>query len=281
MKRTVFKRIAAFLLVFSMLPVWAVHSNAICYGTQYDVSATNGWQRCKRQDRVFAHMGQKSTTYYYNIYDMSGLDIYIDEGISMWGNYISCNYVANSNNAMGTIVTRMDTYKDPATNSVAVAYTDIKMNSTTKHIYEWTITICLKEFGELDSPIKSLVMAHEIGHAYGLDHTQVSGKLMSSSTTTMSSITADDRMGMSVMTDTHTHANFYNYERIDSTMKHEQTCSQCHAYGTVNCVIDSSWHSGNKHYYKYNCLCGNKETTSVPCTGNCVDIMEHDDSETE
>lgn len=257
--------------------MWTVRADA-CIVSEFDVDDDNSWQWISTEDKKHAHMGQKNTTYYFDAYALYGYEDYIYDGISMWGNNIVCTEVLDPDVAKGTFAKTTGLLVGPGGGNVA-AHTQIQVDTSSMHITNWTITICSSYFAGFSEYEKKLTIAHEIGHTYGLEHVNITNSIMYPTVSESLAIRNGDIIGMSVMTHTHTHSN-YTYKPLAS-MRHEQTCGSCGGYTESTCAVTSSWHSGNTHYYEYDCPCGNYDLVTKPCAGNCIDIMEQGNLETE
>lgn len=206
-----------------------------------------------------SHMGTKSTTFKYESDTIkTTYESNVTNGISMWGTAINCTYSNTSNKGL---------IKASAIITTATAATDSSYNSSTLHITNWSITIYSNQFDGNVQAGKERTIAHEIGHVYGLHHFSNSSQIMYDTYSTTKSVTSYDISGMNVMTHTHTHDGTYSktYEAY-SNSEHKVRCSTCKSYKLGECTY-TMYHSGTKHYLKYNCVCGNTYSTSWNCSG--------------
>lgn len=194
---------------------------------------TTGWAKYSSN----SHMGSKSSAFTYASDDVKETySEYVEEGIDLWGSYITCSE-SSSTSAMGEFtVSDMD--------SGANAVTDASYYTSTGHRSSWTITIYSVNFDGNSDEGKYRTIAHEIGHAYGLHHVSDSSKIMYGTYSASKNVTSTDRAGMRVMTHAHTHSSSYSktYEQYTST-KHKVRCNSCKAYLLESCTSD--------------CVCGN------------------------
>ncbi len=212
---------------------------------------TSGWS--KWDDR---HMGGKYTTYSYsNSIIESEFSNYVEQGINMWGNSISCTQVDSG--AEGTICASY--LNIGATASVSSTF------DSSGHVTSWTLTIYSALFNTGTSEGKTRTIAHEIGHVYGLGHVDDSSNIMYHTYSVTKSVTAADLRGMNLMTHSHNHSSTtsYNLEWLGTI--HKKRCDTCLAYEEIQCTETSNWHSGQYHYFQYNCICGNYTLRKIPC----------------
>lgn len=225
--------------------------------SSFETDAATGWSKLGT-----SHMGIKYTTYSFSSsLDESSLASCVSDGIDMWGSEISCT--KRTSGAMGTIASSLAP-------SQAVASTTISTNSAS-HITAWTICIYELNFINKSNAGKARVIAHELGHAFGLGHVSNSSQIMYTTYNDTFSVTAGDIRGMRVMTHVHTHGDSYSisYEPLIHT--HKKRCTTCKAYQTENCNTTRQWHEGTTHYYQCNCVCGNQKLVSKVCTDNqCI-----------
>lgn len=235
--------------------------------SNFNCGISTGW---KKKDNE-AHMGQKYTTYTYeNISVQLDYTTYFQQGIALWGSAITC--VSSAASPDGTIKT-MD---DQNYNAYANASVNYDSNG---HVTTWTITINIHHFDSLPEDKKAVVLAHELGHFYGLAHVTSSREIMcDGSFNDSGGPTERDFAGMSVMTHNHTHNGSYGktYKYFVTTpFTHRVTCTTCKAYHDELCsdhYTSRSYHSGDKHYWEQTCICGRVVTQSWYCSGNpCVE----------
>ena len=255
--KVLYRRLIISLLVIACFIVpFATVSNAHSIADLYTDEGT-GWQKWGNR-----HMGSKYTTFSYG----SGLTDYYDEiqaGIAMWGSYI--NFTQVSSNAMGTIQLSTDPFiVYPATTSSTY--------DSQGHITSWTITIYRSNFNtEINRDNAAVVVAHEIGHVYGLNHVTRTIDIMYNDYSGNQRVSSFDKLGMNVMTHTHVHNSGTTYAiQSHSTTQHKKRCETCYAYHIVDCSYSSHYHSGNYHYLQLSCGCGNSGLKQISCSPlNC------------
>ena len=133
-------------------------------------------------------MGSRYTTYSFNE-GAPYLEEYYDEvraGVALWGNYISC---VESANGEGLITLSLG----EGTRKIAEA-TPIPTYNSDNHVVKWTITIYHGKFqSACEDGLGPLVIAHELGHVFGLAHVEGQHRLMYENLTGIQTITADDK----------------------------------------------------------------------------------------
>lgn len=255
--KTAYRRLIISLLViaFLIVPLSTVshaHSIADLY-----TDGGSGWQKLDNR-----HMGSKYTTFSYG----TCLTTYYDEiqaGISMWGSYI--NFTQVSSNAMGTIQSVDDYYYGYS------AYVNSAYNSQ-GHVTSWTLTIYQDEFNyEINRSNAAVVIAHEIGHIYGLGHVTRDRDIMYNDFSGNQRVSSFDKLGMMVMTHSHVHIDETTYAiQQHSVAQHRKRCETCYAFYLIDCTYASHYHSGNYHYFQMGCVCGNNGVKQISCSAlNC------------
>jgi len=208
------------------------------------------------------HMGSTTTTYRYESNTVkTNYSSYVVNGIMLWGTNISCT--ENNSSTIGL-------FKVSSDNIGATASTELTYYTSTNHVATWAITIYSNSFDSNTTEEKNNTIAHEIGHVYGLAHVNNSSQIMYYACFPKS-VTSYDLDGMNVMTHVHTHSGSYpiSYEQYTNT-SHKVRCNTCRAYAACTCNY-TSYHSGQQHYFLFNCICGNNQILSWPCSGNpCV-----------
>ncbi|MCL2082735.1 MAG: hypothetical protein FWH04_05835 [Oscillospiraceae bacterium] len=141
----------------------------------------------------------KSKKYNYRYVDARVKNKYasiFDSGIKIWGTYIDMK----ENNKSVNIVREVHIDKESI-----LARSPI--NAIKKqHITQWIIEININSaFMKKAADVRARVLAHEIGHVYGLGHVQysVGGRLMSNEEN--AKLSNAERLGMTVVTGVHKH----------------------------------------------------------------------------
>jgi len=198
-----------------------------------------------------SHTASKTWTYKFdnsftNHINSTDYFIYVQNGIAMWGNSIDYLYDNSSNNEFFVV------------NNDRVSWaglTSLNYNTNNDHIIHWKIYLNSHYFDDpqlmpITDTEKESVIAHEIGHTYGLGHVDYVKNgiyfiypVMSLQNSTVLSIY--DKAGMSVVTHQHKHDgplidpkyNFIHFTPINelqiengSNTHHKIRCTVCFAY---------------------------------------------------
>ncbi len=184
-------------------------------------TALSGWAFSTQP----GHMGKKEITYsFYPPNLRATYDSYVISGKALWGTNIKMTYTALDNTA--DIV--FSVFAD-LSDIAAVTQVD-SYDSTTGHRIQCHIYLNSALFSLMSSSIKSICIAHEIGHAYGLGHVDNTSSIMYDDFHTGMSVQSEDIWGMKVVTHVHIHGTLFmgTYEVVDATY-HTVTCNSCKA----------------------------------------------------
>ncbi|MCL2083468.1 MAG: hypothetical protein FWH04_09600 [Oscillospiraceae bacterium] len=180
-------------------------------------------------DPKFSHSKNKKNDYRYKTEAMKNkYDTHFKAGIKLWGSLIEMNEKRFTSN----VVTEGETEYSKKATAVA-EIRGISLLKTNQHIKGWTITVntspeAITPFRTLSSYDRSIIMAHEIGHVYGLgdlEHNKHRGKLMFGSN--VGTVTASDRLGMQVVTGAHKKHEKKSSDKYDKirSKEHTRVCS--------------------------------------------------------
>lgn len=196
----------------------------------YYTDNTSGWSL--RSSKL--HRGTKSCKYKYASDDVKKAFSKDMEGaISLWGSHISMSETTAS--GYGYIRTE----NNDGSASIAKTGGMTFVETTGHYNNEFTIIINTALYSKKTDTLKQKVLAHEIGHVYGLDHFSDVNKIMNPSLQATGSITSSEFNGMDTCTHNHTHTatTYYSYSGY-SANQHIARCSTCKAYTYQNHVMN-------------------------------------------
>lgn len=189
--------------------------------TYYVCDDSTGWKYSTQKK----HMASKTTSYYAVSESVRAIyNGYVTNGASMWGSYISMSY---STSGIGYIYA----VNDSTTGATASTKTYAGNDGITTG---WYICINSYFFDGNTTEGKNRTLAHEIGHVYGLGdlyESNYSSQIMYGYYSITKNVTSNDKNGMTVVTETHTHSSFYPqvYEQYSSAY-HKVRCTTCKTY---------------------------------------------------
>lgn len=180
------------------------------------------------------HTNSTTLTYKFDSADTSLTDSIkntVRSGASKWSSY---GTVSESSSGVGTITT----YSDSSTSTTS-SFADYSSNSS-GHLTTWKIKI------NRYYTVMAVTLAHEFGHAYGLNDLYDSSnysKLMCGyrDERTATVPTTSDGKGFKVITGVHTHTSSttWSYKQISgvplSVPIHMKYCGTCDGYKTESC----------------------------------------------
>lgn len=250
---------------------------------------TTGWTYLS----ACCHMGKATTTYKFETEEAEEqYGSLVSSAFDLWDSAgINCSYSASSTEGTIEIVQGLEYNGLSGADSL----------DSSGHVLTWTIQLSKSYLDDATkaNTVKMKTIAHELGHVYGLGHVDNKYQIMYGVEFAFKEVKPADRVGMQVVSHIHSHTSDYSktYEAINST-QHKAICSTCLMYKIENCskffvnknstqhevkcsycslstlenCSYTSIHSGNTHYAYFNCMCGNTEIMSWPCSGNpCIE----------
>lgn len=213
------KRFKIILVICSVLIIF-ISSNVYAHTTE--LSGGNTDSTCKFQLMSNgAHMGTSSTSFYYTPaiieFDYSSN---VNSASYSWAGYI---YVGKNDNSSNYITSQYWSY--------GTVYAAALAPSTVPHDTSWYIKIYYNYFDALSSTQRSRVLAHEMGHIFGLMHVPYSSVLMYSTyQDPLPSPQTQDKWGIRNCTHSHITHSFTLTENIGSPTHHKVRCSVCNGF---------------------------------------------------
>lgn len=220
-KYIVFSIITILFLVISYNSINVLAMSQTVLEENYMCDETTGWKHSTQKH----HMAQKSTAYYMSSESMKALyQTYVTNGANLWGSNINLSYSTSGPGYIYAI-------NDSSSSATAATSTSSGSDGITT---SWYIEINSANFDDGSAEGKKRTLAHELGHVYGLGDLYISdasSQIMYGYYSASKNVTTSDINGMSVVTETHTHAGYYpkTYEKYSNT-KHKVRCSTCKSY---------------------------------------------------
>lgn len=190
------------------------------------------------------HTNSKSLSYKFDSTDTdltTAIKTIVKNGASKWSSY---GTISESSSGTGTVYT----FSDSNTDEVA-GFCQYSSNSS-GHLTTWKIEI------NRYYSATSVTIAHEFGHAYGLNdlyESQNISKLMYGiESRTVTSPTSSDGKGFKVITGVHT-THTWKYKQVpnypSNVPMHRKYCSVCDGYKDEGCTPTSGTCSYCKYYH--------------------------------
>lgn len=165
------------------------------------------------------HLGATSSTYYFSPWEL--YDTYyanMSAASSAWGAYLSVSFDDESDNYV---------WRTTSSSSIMAAAT----TPSYSHDNEWNLLIYSDNFDSISSTQKKYVLAHELGHAWGLSHVMYTTSIMYPYyQSPMPAPTTQDINGIRNCNHTHTTHSFTIFDDYGSTIYHKTRCSSCFGY---------------------------------------------------
>ncbi len=214
-----------FISLFALIMLFALAFCVIATALSLDDLDPNtdvsGWAYSTQP----GHMGTSSITYsfaYSSLYSVYNSTVI--SGKNLWGSNISLSYTSDSSNAVLVFLA------DDLSVFDAAAITDVcAIDNSTGHRTKCYITIDPNVFINCSEEVNAVIIAHELGHVFGLGHVDNSYSIMNPGYATTMSVTSNDIWGMKVVTHAHIHGTLFmgTYEVVNASY-HDITCNSCH-----------------------------------------------------
>nr|MDD6335383.1 matrixin family metalloprotease [bacterium] len=203
-------------------------------------------------------MGSKSTVGKFDDAQVqSSYSSIISSGKALWGSAINFSTTAPGNAGVQNIITSSSTPNTEGPASTQI----ISINASSGHITQWRMTIYSALFDEKATDMKKKIIAHEIGHVYGLDHLYDASKYTSlmyggyAGGSSAQTLQQDEILGMNLLTHTHTSHSFPAFTQVVGGNSHRSICSGCKGYREAAHATDYyTWYNSSQH--KNVCVCG-------------------------
>lgn len=161
---------------------------------------------------------------------------YVIQGANLWSGIVN---IVNKADGTGTGTIKTD--YTPGSGVAAQTY-EFVTDPNTGHLYSWTIEI------NRAYPVTSVTLAHEFGHAIGLndlyDSTNSNKLMYYHEVRTATAPTTSDAWGAQVITGAHSsHTWGYKYHSTDSVWnRHVKYCTSCNGLSTEveQCTYDAN-----------------------------------------
>lgn len=215
--------------------------SAACYMTGYQTDSTSGWTLYS------THRGSIVSDYkFFNSEIKNRYSSDMKTSIAMWGSHISMEETSVSGYGTITVV------NDQSSGAYATTYPYGDGYGHTGENYK--IAINQANYDDAYPSIKKVVLAHEIGHVYGLNHYNDRSKIMNPEALSFMTISDSEFAGIDACThrDSHTSFTYVGY----SGSYHIARCTHCKAYTYQAHYYSSSSNACVKCGYPYRSAMG-------------------------
>ena len=216
-------------LIISIFSLSHTMSPVMLYPEEFLPWEDAGWKL--NSDRHNYHMGDKVTKYGYHDDLAKSYRAYVDGGIALWGEHIDMreeeddimgDIIVENNPAAGYMAKVPDQGEEDCHNPCPhnCQHLGEEGHDNCYHDYHetgWILIINRAKFDPISGDTnKEKVIAHEIGHIYGLAHVDNIGQIMYEYYWPPWSITSKDEWGMKICTDQHTEHEFTEFYHGES-----------------------------------------------------------------